>query len=644
VNATWRLTLHPFATSVRDNRTSRVRVAAITIDRACRSLLTRWLQPLAIRDTCRMRPVSPRTAAMEFGILGPLQVSRAGQPLELGSTKERVLLAILVIQVGEVVSIDRLTDALWGSRPPANPPRSIQVLVSRLRKALDADCIGTRGRGYALTVDANSVDLVHFERLHASGRELLVAGDARHAAATLREALALWRGEPLADLPSEHVIDDERRHLLELREAVLEVRIDADLLLGRHAALLPELERRARDHPFRERPIAQLMLAEYRCGRQAEALETYRLGRARLVETLGLEPGRELQQLEHEILQHAPSLGVPDRARPAMPRRKRRLLILGVTLAGLVAASAVAFDLTQDGRAVPVVLVPNSVAIIDPASNQIVADVPVGERPVGIAAGDGSLWVANAEDGTVSRIDDRTRTVKTIGIGATATDVTVTAHFVWIGNGSAGTLSRVDPHLGTVTATRNLRGSDNVFPNAEYGIASSKSMLFVASGGDVVLRLHGDTGRLDKRVPLRATPFAIAVYGGAAFAATASQIVRIDAQGAGINGPRVRLEAATAIATGTDSLWVGSHPGDAPSGVWRLDPNSLTPAFKTSVPDPVAIAVDPNGVWVASSADHRVYRIDPRSGTIIATIALRGAPAGIALSAGMVWVTIDAPA
>ena len=151
-------------------------------------------------DTCLVQSVPPRQTGLEIDLLGSLEVSRAGQPVEFGSAKERALLAILALRLGEVVSIDSLIDALWGAQPPADPLASLHVLISRLRKALGADCIVTRGRGYSLSVDAESIDLVRFERLHASGRASLAAGDAREAASTLRRALTLWRGEPLADL------------------------------------------------------------------------------------------------------------------------------------------------------------------------------------------------------------------------------------------------------------------------------------------------------------------------------------------------------------------------------------------------------------------------------------------------------------
>jgi YVTN family beta-propeller protein len=596
-------------------------------------------------DTFLVVPISARDPALQFGILGPLEVSRAGQPIELGSAKERVLLAILVLHAGEVVSSDGLIDALWGSQPPSDPLASFHVLISRLRKALGAECIVTRGRSYTLSVEADSIDLVRFERLLARGRESLAGGDPRQASATLRLALSMWRGEPLADLPPEHVVEIERVRLGELRQAAFEARVDSDLALGHHAALLPELERAARERPLRERAIAQLMLAQYRCGRQAESLGTYRLARSRLVETLGLEPGGELQQLEREILQHATSLATPDHERLQLRRRRRGGLALGAAIAGLLAAGALTFALTRAGHKVPALTVgPNSVAIIDPASNKLVGKVAVNAKPVGIAAGENSLWVANVEGETVSRIDARTRRrVATIGTGRRATDVAVTTHWVWIGNGSDGSLSRIDPRTNSVTKTADVAGRSAVFHHGEYGVATRGNSLWVAGGGRAVLHLDADTGAIERRIPLGTTPLAIAVGDGSVWVATADdRIVRIDPRSAVTSD--VNLDWPVVVGIGADGVWVGSNPPEQRGSVWQVDPYSLNLSRQTAVPDPVAIAVSPHAVWIASGRDDRVYRINPNTNEVVAIIKLQGRPAGVALAAGVVWVTVDAPA
>src|ERR671928_254484 len=261
----------------------------------------------------------------EFGLLGPLLVSRDGAPLPLGGPKLRTLLAILLLDANKTVSADRLVDSLWGESPPETARNTLQVYVSQLRKLLSPGTLETAPPGYRLVVDPETVDLLRFERLAVRGRTALAAGDAATAAQELAAALALWRGPPLADLAWEEFAQAEVLRLEELHLATLEDRIDADLALGRHAALVAELERLVAEHPFRERLRAQLMLALYRAGRQADALAVYQRTRRTLVDELGIEPGETLQKLERAILAHDPSLNAPqgrptpERALPTPP-------------------------------------------------------------------------------------------------------------------------------------------------------------------------------------------------------------------------------------------------------------------------------------------------------------------------------------
>jgi DNA-binding SARP family transcriptional activator len=241
---------------------------------------------------------------MEFRLLGPLEISREGEQLALGGSKQRSLLAILLLHANQVVSADRLTDELWGAEPPATAWKSIQVYVSRLRKELGARRLVTRTPGYLLQVERSELDLARFEQLLGEASEADPVGAAR----MLREALELWRGPALADLAYEPFAQAEIMRLEELRFAALERRIDADLAIGRHAELVGELEALVAEHPLRERLRCQLMLALYRSGRQAEALGVYQAARSELSEGLGLEPGEELKQLERAILQQDPAL------------------------------------------------------------------------------------------------------------------------------------------------------------------------------------------------------------------------------------------------------------------------------------------------------------------------------------------------
>src|SRR6266566_2271498 len=253
---------------------------------------------------------------LQFGLLGPLSVSRDGEPTAIRRQKSRALLAVLLLEPNRVVSRDRLIDALWGEAPPHTVRNTLQAHVSHLRKLLPDGALETAPSGYRLVVDPESVDVFHFVGLADEGRSRLAAGDA----ATLRAALDLWRGAPLADFVWEPFAQPEIARLNELRLAALEDRIDADLALGRHGQLVPELERVVVEHPLRERLRAQLMLALYRAGRQADALAVYQQARKALVDELGIEPGESLRQLERAILAHDPALGIPQPG-PASPRR-----------------------------------------------------------------------------------------------------------------------------------------------------------------------------------------------------------------------------------------------------------------------------------------------------------------------------------
>ena len=214
---------------------------------------------------------------MDFRLLGPLEVvSDHDQPIALGGVKQRSLLAVLLLHANELVSTDRLIDQLWGAAPPATAAKSVQVYVSRLRKALGEGRLATHGRGYVVRVEPSELDLARFERLADEARR--AAPDS--AARKLGEALALWRGPALADLAYEAFAQVGIARLEEMRLAVLEQRIDADLARGRHAQLVGELEALVAHHPLRERLRCQLMLALYRSARQAEALEAYRAARA----------------------------------------------------------------------------------------------------------------------------------------------------------------------------------------------------------------------------------------------------------------------------------------------------------------------------------------------------------------------------
>ena len=235
---------------------------------------------------------------MYVQLLGPVEASVEGRPVAIGSGKPRALLALLALHARSVVPADRLIEGLWGEEPPATAHKLVQLHVSQLRKAFaengNAAQIVTRGQGYELDIDAAQVDAQWFERLVELGEA--------------REALALWHGPPLHDVAGEPFAAAEIRRLEELRLTALENAIERDLAAGRHREVVGELDGLVREEPLRERLHAQRMLALYRSGRQADALDAYRQARTALVEEIGVEPGPELRRLHDEILRQDPSL------------------------------------------------------------------------------------------------------------------------------------------------------------------------------------------------------------------------------------------------------------------------------------------------------------------------------------------------
>jgi len=255
---------------------------------------------------------------VEFAILGPLKISDGGRELTPGRAKQRALLAMLLLRANEVVGSDQLVEGLWGESPPATAANALHGHVSSLRKRLGVERIETRPAGYRLRVDAGELDLARFERLVAEARRRI---EPERRSMRLGEALALWRGEPLADLRYQSFAQPEIARLTERRVAALEDRIEADLAIGQHHELVGELEWLVVHHPYRERLRGQLMLALYRCGRQADALNAYQQARRTLVEQLAIEPGPALRELEHGILAQDQELAATSETPAGTPRR-----------------------------------------------------------------------------------------------------------------------------------------------------------------------------------------------------------------------------------------------------------------------------------------------------------------------------------
>ena len=334
--------------------------------------------------------------------------------------RERALLGVLLLNAGQVVSIERLIDGVWGDAAPSSAKHMVHEYVSRLRTALgDASRIETHAPGYLVACTDDELDARLFSRLAADARDAASADDHKKALQSYEEASGLWRGDVLAGVELEGDAQIDVARLDQERRLVAEERIDSALACGKHRELIPELERSVGDAPLRERSRAQLMLALYRAGRQTEALDRYREGRALLVEQAASSRGASSASSSGPILTQDPALEVAptiptdERARSVAPRRRgwRRLaVVLGVPLAAALAIAVFVVD--HSGSTTTLAQIDaNSAGAIDPGSNRLVQQVRVGAGPGRIAAGFESLWVVNDFDSTVSRIDPASGTV-----------------------------------------------------------------------------------------------------------------------------------------------------------------------------------------------------------------------------------------
>ena len=578
---------------------------------------------------------------MLFRLLGPLEVSDGDDPLPIGEGRQRAVLVLLLLHRNETVSSARLVDALWGETAPPTAAKVLQNHVGQLRRALhdrEGSRLRTRDHGYLLEVGDDELDVERFEQLVDVGGEALVDGRPADAAARLREALALWRGPALADVTYEEFARPEVVRLEERHAAAIEQRIDADLALGRHADLVAELEGLVALHPLRERLRAQLMVALYRCGRQAEALEAYGAARRALIDELGVEPGPALRDLHAAILRQDPELAPAPTAWPRPARPPPRRLALLATGGALLVAAAVAAALLaggggQDDRAA---LDADVVAAIDLGQDKTGATVGVGSSPSHLATAGRSLWVTNADGHSVSRVDLDDREVRqTITVGNGPSGVALTAGAAWVANSRDGTVSRIDVHTNTVVQRIDV----GLNPT---GVAAGLGAVWVANSGEqTITRIDPRSGGATT-IDVHAEPTEIAVGGGAVWvtsadARTVSQldprsghVVQVIDVGGGPSG----------IAVGHDAVWVANNLDGTVS---RIAPRSAV--VSTTIPignGAAAIAVARDGVWVAEQFGNAVDRIDPHTNRLADRIVLGNRPSGLAVAGGTLWVGVRA--
>ncbi len=599
--------------------------------------------------------------AIQFQILGPLEVQAADAPLAIGGPRQRALLAMLLLSANRVVSRDRLIDELLADAPADKAERMLRVQVSRLRGVLDAvdgTCprLVARSPGYVLRVEPGELDLERFETLLSEGHAALEEHDFERAARLLREAQSTWRGRPLADLEFERFARIDIERLEELRLAALEDLIEAELALGRHAMLIAELEALVAEHPLRERPRGQLMLALYRCGRQADALETYRVARSLLSDELALEPTPALRQLEQLILRQEPALELAvresesvatelappprpaaielspgdrgGRAPPATRTRRAALAALTVTVA---AAAAVAVALSSRGSPAPAATA-DSVGMIDAGSGKLRAVVPAGGTPGGIATGAGAVWETDTAGDLLLEIDPRTRSIERIPVGRGPLGVAVGDGEVWVVDQLDRTVSAINPR--SLTAVRS-------FPvgNGAAAAAFGDGSLWVANTIDATVSRIDPRSGSESTIPLAGQPAGIAVGPGGGVWVTdrsSGQLLLIDPRSNRVRQAQEVGGAPAGVAVGAGSVWVANT---AERTVTRFDPGSGAVTNIGVGQAPVGVAYGAGAAWAADSLDGTVARIDSRTGSA-RLIRIGGSPTAIAALGKQLWTTV----
>ncbi len=553
------------------------------------------------------------------------------------------MLAILLLNVGEVVSVERLIDGVWGDARPSSAKHMVHEYVSRLRQAsAGMPTIATRPPGYVLEAAGAALDARQFGELTERARGHVLEGRPRDALAAYDQALALWRGDALADVALEGHAQIAATRLDQERLLVAEERVDCALSLGQHSHLIPELEHRVEEAPLRERSRAQLMLALYRAGRQTEALDRHREGRALLVDHAGVEPGRELRELERAILTQDPALELagethghrrtPNGGPPPSRRRRERALVAGALLAALVIVALV-LALVRSGPGTAFArLDANSAGAIDPDSNRVVAQVPVGVGPGRIAAGFGSLWVVNEFDNSLSRVAPGTSTSQTIPVCADPTAVAVASGFVWVACAGTRSVDRIDPQL-------SRRIQRTLIGNGPSAIAVTPGALWVTDRlDDTVTEIDSTTGKVRRKLGAGPSPSDI-VYGlGALWIANESSATatRLDPETGATqevtvgNGPE-------ALAIGYGSIWVANGLDGTVS---RIDPARNAIAATIAVgPGPSSVLASAGSIWVANSYGGRIARIDPATNAVVRRIPVGSGPQDLAALGGRIWLS-----
>jgi branched-chain amino acid transport system substrate-binding protein len=572
---------------------------------------------------------------MRFRLLGPLEVEDDHGPVRITPGRESTLLALLLVHRANALARDRITEELWPEGPPENAAKSVQVYVSRLRKALGAGRIETTPAGYRIHLERDELDLERFERL---------AGERK-----VDDALGLWRGEALTDFRYAPFAIAEARRLDGLREELLAVRIDERLARGETP--IAELETTIAREPLWEHPRGQLMRALYLAGRQAEALELYRTTRDLLADELGVEPGPELQRLERAILNHDPELGTPAPPPAIAARRGRVLLRVGGTLVAAAAAALALVISHRGGSDTPAAAAPGQgeVVSLDAASGDVRGRVAAGRTPSAIAVGSGVVWIVDADARTILRLSSSLHVLDAFSTGATPTDIAIGADSVWVANGHplaraqfvgpvAIAVARLDPATGNSRSNITLPARSGSVSNlVDNHVAVDHGEVWAVAPDYGVVKIDPLTGTISARS--HAVPAAAVAAGpaGVWILGTNGAVVRLDARtGRPVAHANLPASDVGSIAVGRDAAWVTS-PSDGT--LWRVSAGSKPTVGAIDLTRGVSdLAVGARAVWVLNPVEGTVVKVGIRSARVQRTIHLRSSPRSIALDGDTVLV------
>ena len=557
---------------------------------------------------------------------------------------------MLALDAGTVVSAGQLIEGVW-DEPPETATTALQGHVSQLRRVLGEGAIVTRAPGYLLDAGPEAVDAVRCEHALELARAQLAGGGAAAAAATLRDALAMWRGEPLADLVDAPFARDALPALRELRVALEEERLEAELALGHHADAIAPLRQLVAREPLRERPRAQLMLALYRSGRQAEALDVYEAGRRTLSEELGIEPGERLRALHGSIVRQDAALGRSS-APAAAPRRRRFWVVLVAGAAAVAAAIAIVIAAGGDAEHEPAA-VTNGVLQIGPDGRQT-ASAALDGTPASVTAANGHAWILDADAQTVTEVDADGKRLHTFATGATPTDLTASRAGLWIAQGRAtgsqfpGAQTKAVAHVDQRTAAL-LHTTDLPPARGQILAAQQRDRIATSARAVWVLRNDGALIRIDPlshlvvKVLDELDAIAVTATADAAWVLTGEgTLVRVDERESKLGAPiNVGDTGGSSLAAGGGAIWVVDTPQGILDRYDDVDGTRGEPIDVGAGAGPVAYG--DGMVWVAQPGRQSVLRVDAHEGRIVGEVPVSGTPRDLAADGRRLWVSVGSP-